>query len=220
MSAGSANGVDRQLCRELAAAGTATVYEASGKRGLIDVDLEPILPGAAIAGPARTVLAGQNDNRAVHEAVAHLVPGDVLVVTMPDPSPVALVGELLATQAKAQGAAGLVIDAAVRDVAQLRQMDLPVWARWRRARGATKQRRGERDEPITIGGALVNPGDIVVCDDDGAVVVALQELEGVVAATRARLAKEEALRAQFAAGALSYDLYGMRAEDRDSASSA
>jgi 4-hydroxy-4-methyl-2-oxoglutarate aldolase len=198
---------------ELAEAGVATVYEAGGRNGLVDADLRPVLPGVRVAGPARTALCGQDDNRAVHEAMARVRPGDVLVLTMPEPRPVALVGDLLITQAKVHGAAAVLVDAAVRDVADLRELGLPVWARWHRVRGATKDVRGSVDVPVVVGGATINPGDLVVLDDDGVAVVAAGDVDRTVAAVRERLAKEAGLRERWQAGELSYDAYGMRAAD-------
>ena len=198
---------------ELAAAGVATVYEAGGRVGLLDEDFEPVLPGAKVAGPARIALCGQDDNRAVHEVMAHLRPGDVLVLTMPEPRPVALLGDLLATQAKVGGAAGVLVNASVRDVAELRELGLPVWTRWRRVRGATKDHRGSIDVPVTIGGTTIAPGDLVVLDDDGAMAVPADAVDTTLDAVRARLEKEAGLRDRWLAGELSYDAYGMRAED-------
>lgn len=197
----------------LLAAGVAGVYEAAGRRGLLDIDMERIVPGSRVAGPARTVLCGQNDNRAVHEAMSVLQPGEVLVLTMPEAAPVALVGELLITQAKVRGAAGVLVNAAVRDVDELRELGLPVWARWRRVRGATKRVRGSIDVPVRIGGATINPGDVVVLDADGGVVVGRDAVERVAEAATARVRKETGLRAKLEAGELSYDLHGMRAAD-------
>lgn len=205
--------VDPEVLGTLADAGVAAVYEASGRRGLVDADLTQIVPGTRVAGPARTVRCGQDDNRTVHEAMTRLRPGEVLVLTMPEPAPVALVGELLATQAKVAGAVGVLVDASVRDADELRDLGLPIWARWVRVRGATKRERGELDVPVRVGGATVNPGDVVVLDADGAVVVARESVAEVAAATTARLAKEAGLRARLEAGELSYDLHGMRAED-------
>jgi 4-hydroxy-4-methyl-2-oxoglutarate aldolase len=198
---------------ELAQAGVATVYEAAGRTGLIDMDLESLLPGTRVAGPARIALCGQDDNRTVHEVMAHVRPGDVLVLTMPEPRPVSLMGDLLATQAKAHGAAAVLVDAAVRDVADLRELGLPVWTRWRRVRGATKNSRGAVDVPVTVGGAHIAPGDLVVLDDDGAMVLPVAEIDVTLRSVRARLAKEEGLRERWQAGELSYDAYGMRAQD-------
>lgn len=199
--------------RELAEAGVATVYEAGGRTGLIEADLRSVLAGARAAGPARTVLCGQDDNRAVHEAMARLSPGEVLVLTMPEPRPVALVGDLLATQARTQGAVAMLVDAAVRDVAELRELGLPVWARWYRVRGAAKDARGAIGVPVTVGGVTIRQGDMVVLDDDGAAVVAASDVALTIQAVRQRLRKEAGLRERWLAGELSYDAYGMRAAD-------
>jgi 4-hydroxy-4-methyl-2-oxoglutarate aldolase len=195
---------------ELAELGVATVYEASGREGLIDLDLHQLIPGSRAAGPARTVRCGQGDNLMVHAAMDRAQPGDVLVLTMPEPEPVALIGELLATQAKERGVAGLLVDAAVRDTSDLRELGVPVWARWIRVRGATKTEVGALDEPVEVGGATIRPGDHVVLDEDGAVVVRHERIDEVLAASRERLEKERVKRAQLEGGALSYDLDGLR----------
>ena len=127
---------------ELAELGSATVYEAGGRRGYVDADLVQVVPGSRVAGPARTVRCGQDDNLMVHAAMAAVQPGEVLVLSMPEPRPVALVGDLLATQAKAQGAAAILVDASVRDVEELAELGLPIWARWVRVRGAIKDAVG------------------------------------------------------------------------------
>ncbi|MFC4867692.1 4-carboxy-4-hydroxy-2-oxoadipate aldolase/oxaloacetate decarboxylase [Streptomonospora arabica] len=207
------SGATRAAVAELAEAGVATVYEAAGRAGLIDIGLEPLLPGSRVAGPARIALCGQDDNRAVHEVMSRLQPGEILVLTMPEPRPVALFGDLLATQAKVRGAAGVLVDASVRDVADLRAMGLPVWTRWRRVRGATKDVRGSVDVPVRLGGTGVAPGDVVLLDDDGAAAVPADRVEATVEAVRARIAKEDGLRERWRSGELSYDAYGLRAED-------
>jgi 4-hydroxy-4-methyl-2-oxoglutarate aldolase len=199
--------------KELAEAGVATVYEAYGRRGLLDVELSPLTPGRRAAGPARIALCGQNDNRAVHEVMAHLRPGEILVLTMPEAAPVALFGDLLATQALTAGAAGVLVNAAVRDSADLAELSMPIWTRWRRATGATKATRGSVNVPVTIGGTLVAPGDVLVLDDDGATAIARSDVDSALVAVRERIAKEDGLRKRWAAGELSYDAYGMRAED-------
>src|SRR3954470_15801707 len=123
---------------EFARLGVATVYEAAGRQGLIDLPLTRVVPGTRAAGLARPVLCGQDDNLMVHAAMAHARPGDVLVLTMPDPAPVALVGDLLATQAQVANVAGILVDAAVRDFDELAELGLAIWARWVRVRGASK----------------------------------------------------------------------------------
>jgi 4-hydroxy-4-methyl-2-oxoglutarate aldolase len=203
----------RAVIKELESLGVATIYEASGRKGLVDADLIQLLPGSRAAGPARTVVCGQGDNRAVHASLARLAPGEVLVLTMPTAMPVALVGELLATQAKAHGACALLIDAAVRDVEELRSLGLPIWCRWVRATGATKTQRGQLDVEVQVGGAAIAPGDIVVLDADGAVAIEQTSAYDVLQASKARQQKEDVNRRRFEAGDLSYDMYGMRSED-------
>ncbi len=146
----------------------------------------------------------------VHAAIAEAEPGEVLVLTMPEPAPVAMVGDLLATQAKGRGVAALLVDGAVRDVAELRELGLPIWARHVRVRGADKTVRGTIGEPVGVGGATIRQGDVIVLDEDGAVVVPHERLDEVLAAGRARLEKERVKRAQLQAGELSYDLDGLR----------
>jgi 4-hydroxy-4-methyl-2-oxoglutarate aldolase len=200
---------------ELAEAGVATVYEAYGRRGLLNVDLFPVAPGRGVAGPARIAMCGQGDNRAVHEVMAYAQPGEILVLTMPVAAPVALFGDLLATQAVAAGVAGVLVNAAVRDSTDLARLDMPVWSRWRRATGATKNTRGYVNIPVTVGGTEIAPGDVLVLDDDGATAVAASDVDEALTAVRERLAKEDGLRRRWAAGELSYDAYGMRAEDSE-----
>ena len=195
---------------ELARLGVATVHEAQGRTGLVDLPLVQVVPGSRVAGRARTALCGNGDNLMVHAAVAHAEPGDVLVLTMPEPTPVALIGELLATQAIDQGVAAMLVDAAVRDVEELRELGLPIWARYVRARGATKEHVGELDTPVVIGGTRVARGDVVVLDADGAVVVEADRVDDVAGAARERDAREGALRARYAAGERSYDVNDLR----------
>jgi 4-hydroxy-4-methyl-2-oxoglutarate aldolase len=195
---------------ELARLGTATVYEAAGREGLVDLDLHRIVPGSRAAGPARPVLCGQGDNLMVHAAIAHARPGDVLVLTMPDPAPVALVGDLLATQALRQGVAALLVDGSVRDVEELVELGLPVWARWIRVRGAVKDTPGTLDEPVTVGGQRIAAGDIVVLDADGIAVVQQARIEAVLEASLEREERERIKREQLRGGALSYDLDNLR----------
>ena len=195
---------------ELARLGSATVYEAGGRRGYVDADLVQLVPGSAIAGPARTVRCGQDDNLMVHAVMAAVEPGDVLVLTMPEPAPVALVGELLATQAKVRGAAGILVDASVRDADQLAELGLPVWARWVRVRGATKQIVGELDVPVVVGGAAIRPGDLLVLDRDGVAVVESERVGEVLAASQQREEREIVKRGRLEAGELSWEIDGLR----------
>ncbi|HET8976981.1 MAG TPA: hypothetical protein VFN87_02425 [Solirubrobacteraceae bacterium] len=196
--------------QQLADLGSATVYEAGGRGGYVDADLIQILPGSRVAGPARTVRCGQDDNLMVHAVMAEVQPGEVLVLTMPEPRPVALVGDLLAAQAKRHGAAGLLIDASVRDVETLAELDLPIWARWVRVKGATKDVPGTIGEPVVVGGATIRQGDVVVLDADGAAVIEAERVDEVLAASLEREKRERVKRSQLQAGALSYDLDGLR----------
>jgi 4-hydroxy-4-methyl-2-oxoglutarate aldolase len=198
------------LCAELARLGSATVYEAGGRRGYVDADLIQVIPGSRTAGPARTVVCGQDDNLMVHAVMASVVPGEVIVLTMPEPRAVGVVGDLLATQAKAQGAAGMLIDAAVRDVEELVDLGLPIWARWVRVKGATKDLPGAIGEPVTVGGATIRPGDIVILDADGAAVVEAERADQVLQASLQREERERVKRAKLQDGALSYELDGLR----------
>ena len=195
---------------ELAQLGSATVYEAGGRRGYVDADLIQVVPGSRVAGPARTVACGQDDNLMVHAVMAEVEEGEVIVLTMPEPRPVALVGDLLATQAKAQGTAGMLIDASVRDVEELAELGLPIWARWVRVKGAVKDTPGTIGEPVTVGGATIRNGDVLVLDADGVAVVEQERVDEVLAASRERAEREEVKRAKLQGGELSYDLDNLR----------
>jgi 4-hydroxy-4-methyl-2-oxoglutarate aldolase len=195
---------------EFAELGSATVYEAGGRRGYVDADLVQVVSGSRVAGPARTVICGQDDNLMVHAAMAAVEPGEVLVLTMPEPRPVALVGDLLATQAKAQGAAAILVDASVRDVEELAELGLPIWARWVRVKGAGKDGVGSIGDPVTVGGARIRTGDILVLDADGVAVVESERVDEVLEASRERLERERVKREKLQAGELSYDLDGLR----------
>jgi 4-hydroxy-4-methyl-2-oxoglutarate aldolase len=190
--------------------GVATVYEASGREGLIDIPLIQIVPNSRVAGPARTALCGQGDNLMVHAVIEHIQPGEVLVLAMPEPAPVALIGELLATQVKVKKAAGILVDASVRDVNELIELGLPVWTRYVRVRGATKTKIGELNGTVTIGGTNISTGDIVVLDADGSVCVKPERANAVLKASEERWAKEDALRKKLLSGQISYDLHGLR----------
>jgi 4-hydroxy-4-methyl-2-oxoglutarate aldolase len=190
--------------------GVATVYEASGREGLIDIPLIQLISGSRVAGPARTVFCGQDDNLMVHAVIEQIRFGEVLVLSMPEPAPVALIGELLATQVKVRGAAGILVDASVRDVSELVQLGLPIWTRFIRVRGATKIKIGELNSTVTVGGTKISPGDIVVLDADGGVCVKRERANQVLTASEGRLAQEDALRQKLLTGQVSYDLHGLR----------
>lgn len=192
--------------------GVATVYEAAGRAGLIDVPLTPVLPAARAAGPARTVACGQDDNLMVHAAIERIEEGDVVVLAMPEDRPIALIGELLVTQIKRRGAAAILTNGSVRDVDELRKLDLPVWSRFVRAKGATKETVGALDVPVAMGGAEIRPGDLLVLDDDGAACVPAERVEEVLERAEARLERETKMRERLEAGELSYDIHGLRAK--------
>ncbi len=195
---------------ELARLGTATVHEAAGRAQVVDLPLIQIVPDSRAAGPARTVSCAQDDNLMVHAAVAEALPGEILVLTMPTPTPVALVGDLLATQARGREVAAILVDAAVRDVEELRTLGLPIWARHVRVRGAEKRIPGAIGAPVEVGGATIRQGDVVVLDADGAVVVEEWRVEEVLAAALEREENERVKRGKLQAGELSYDLDGLR----------
>ena len=194
----------------LARLGVATVHEAAGRIGIVDVPLTQVVPGSRVAGPARTALCAAGDNTMVHAAIAHASPGDVLVLTSLEPGPVALVGELLATQAQVHGVAGLLVDGAVRDLDELRELGLPIWARFVRAQGATKGEVGKLDVPVVVGGTEIRPGDLVVMDCDGAMALAGERVAEVLPLALERAERERVMRKRYEAGELSYDAHGLR----------
>jgi 4-hydroxy-4-methyl-2-oxoglutarate aldolase len=202
--------MNKEQLDRLSELGVATIYEASGREGLLDLPLIQLLPGSRVAGPARTVRCGQDDNLMAHAAIERIQPGEVLVLTMPEPAPVALIGELLATQVQVRGAAAILVDAAVRDVEELVELELPIWTRYVRVKGATKTQIGELDVTVTVGGARIAPGDIVALDADGGVVVKRERAEEVLTAAEARFEREADLRKKLTAGEISYDLHGLR----------
>jgi 4-hydroxy-4-methyl-2-oxoglutarate aldolase len=195
---------------EIARLGVATMHEAAGRIGIVDLDLVQVVPGSRVAGPARTAVCAPGDNSMVHAAVAHAVAGDVLVLTLSEPAPVALIGELLVTQAQSQGVVGVLVNGAVRDLDELRAIGLPVWARWVRAQGATKGVVGALDVPVSVGGVTIAAGDLVVMDCDGVVVLSADRVGEVLPLARERAEREVTMRERYAAGELSYDLNGLR----------
>lgn len=195
---------------ELGAAGSATVHEAVGRRGYLGPDITPIQRDARVGGSAVTVLSHPGDNLMIHAAVEVCEPGDILVVANTAPSTHGGFGDLLATSVMARGVRGLVIDAGVRDTADLRTMGFPVWSRHVSCEGTVKATPGSVNVPVVIGGQLIEPGDIVCADDDGVVVVGRVEAAQALEASRARLAKEAGTRARLEAGELGVDFYGLR----------
>jgi 4-hydroxy-4-methyl-2-oxoglutarate aldolase len=198
------------VVRALGECGTATVHEAIGRRGFVGAETRPIQCDVRVSGTSVTVSCHPGDNLMIHAAVEVCEPGDILVVTNTAPSTHGMFGELLATSLMARGVCALVIDAGVRDTAELRAMGFAVWARHVSCQGTVKATPGSVNLPVVFGGVLVQPGDVVCADDDGVVVVARAEAQWARDQSFARIAREAATRRRLTAGELGVDIYGLR----------
>jgi 4-hydroxy-4-methyl-2-oxoglutarate aldolase len=201
-----------EVIRRLGELGVATVHEAQGRAGLMKPHMRPIYSTAKVAGPAVTVLSHPGDNLMIHAAVEICRPGDVLVVALVSESTDGMFGELLACSVRAHGVAGVVIDAGVRDVADLTEMKFPVWAKAICAQGTVKETAGSVNVDVVCAGALVHPGDVIIGDLDGIVVVPREQAAEVARLGGERLVKEQRSRERLSSGELGIDMYGLRAK--------
>ncbi len=203
---------DLAIVDRLAGLGVATVHEAIGRAGYLGPELRPVQAGTRIGGTAVTAVCWPGDNLMIHAAAEQCQAGDLLVVTTTSPCTDGMFGELLATSLTARGVRGIVIEAGLRDVAELRAMGFPAWSAAISAQGTVKETPGAVNVPVSVGGQIVRPGDAIIADDDGVVCVPRDDVGSALAAARARVAKEEQTRKALADGQLGLDVYGLRAK--------